>query len=145
MLPEVFRKTSSPLLSGWTLDPFTQLNRISALFDGEEPEFGARLDVRETPNQFVIQADLPGFKKDDVDVTFQDGVLTLTGERKREEKKEGENFHFVERRVGRFARSIRLPDGLKPDTVDASLKDGVLTITVDKAEEIKPRKIAVKG
>jgi len=132
-------------MSGWNFDPFTQLNRISSLLDGDEPAFGARIDVRETPNQFVVQADLPGFKKEDIDVTFQDGVLTLAGERKREEKKEEENFHFVERRVGCFARAIRLPDGVKPDSVRASLKDGVLTITVDKTEEVKPRKIEVKA
>jgi HSP20 family protein len=76
---------------------------------------------------------------------LQEGVLTISGERKREEKKEGESYHYIERRTGRFARSVRLPDGVKSDTVDASLKNGVLTITVDKAEEVKPRKIDVKG
>lgn len=146
MLPVTFsRRTSSPLLRRWSFDPFAELGRVSSLLGDVQDDFGVHLDVREDEGRYYVDVDLPGFKKEDLDVTFQEGVLTINGERKREEKKDAESFHYIERRTGRFARSVRLPDGVKPDSVDASLKDGVLTVSVDKAEEVKPRKINVKG
>lgn len=146
MLPVTFsRRTCSPVLRRWSFDPFAELGRLSSMFDDVQDDFGVRLDVREDAGRYYVDADLPGFAKEDLDVTFQEGVLTISGERQREEKKEGESYHYIERQTGRFARSVRLPDGVKPDSVDASLKGGVLTVTVDKAEEVKPRKINVKG
>jgi HSP20 family protein len=129
----------------WGFDPFEEFGRLSSMFGDGQDGFGVRLDVREDAGHYFVDVDLPGFTKENLDVTLQEGVLTISGERKREEKKEGESYHYIERRTGRFARSVRLPDGVKSDTVDASLKNGVLTITVDKAEEVKPRKIDVKG
>jgi len=146
MLPVSFaRRVTSPIWSGGRFDPSAEFDRLTSLFDGGEPQFGVRLDVREDEGHYFVDVDLPGFTKNDIDVTFQEGVLTISGERKREEKKEGENYHYIERRSGQFARTVRLPDAVKQDTVDATLKDGVLTVRIDKADEIKPRKIEVKG
>ena len=146
MLPVSFTKRAmSPFLSRVGFDPFSELDRLSSLFDGGDAQLGVRMDVREDEGHYFVDVDLPGFTKSDIDLTFLEGVLTISGERKRETKSEGENYHYVERRSGRFARSVRLPDGVKQDTVDATLKDGVLTVRIDKADEVKPRKIEVKG
>ncbi len=142
MLATGLRK--SPL-GRWGLDAFSELDRFAnAVGVGNGSQFAVQLDVREDDNHYVIEADLPGFKKEDVDVTFQDGVLTFSGERTHEQAGEGKNYHYIERRTGRFARSVRLPDGVDPDSVDASLKDGVLTVRLAKTEEVKPRRIEVK-
>lgn len=146
MIPvAITRRCFSPILSRWGFDPFRELDRLSATLFAEEPKFAVRLDVREDDGHYYVEADLPGFSKEDVEVTFEDGVLTLSGERKDEESDQDANYHHTERRTGKFSRSVRLPEGVKQDTLGARLKDGVLTITVAKVEETKPRRIEVKG
>ena len=83
-------------------------------------------------------------KKDDFNINWQDGTLTVSGERKFEDKKETENFVRVERSFGHFFRSFTLPNTVKSDKISGSYSDGVLTITVPKAEETKPRRIEIK-
>jgi len=87
---------------------------------------------------------LPGLKKKDIHVSYQDGMLTLEGERKRESKIKEENYHRIERSYGKFSRSFQLPSGVQADKIDAKFRDGILTITVPKAEEAKPKEIEVK-
>jgi HSP20 family protein len=105
------------------------------------------VDVHEDADHFYVEAELPGFGKDDVDITLEDGVLTIRGERKSEEKKapsagDKQPLH-VERRWSRFERSFTLPTAVNENSVRADLNDGVLTITLDKREEVKPRKIQI--
>jgi len=107
--------------------------------------FAPAVDVSEKEDAFHIRADLPGVKKDDLEITFQDGVLTInaeTSEEKREEK-EGRVIR-QERRYGKFVRSMNLGDAVDPDKIKADYKDGVLDLVLPKAEKVKPRKIDVK-
>ena len=146
MLPvAISRRFGLPLLSRRAFDPFHELGRFAGVFGEDEPGFAVNLDVREDDKHYILDADVPGFNTDDIDVTLEDGVLTISGERKHEEKREGENYHYTERRTGRFSRSLRFPDGVKEDGIDATLKDGVLTVMVAKPAEVQPRRIEVKN
>ena len=104
----------------------------------------ARFDVKETEEAFVLRGDLPGVAKDKLELTLEDNVLTVSGSRDAEEKKEGDNYYVYERRYGSFSRSFRLPEHADASKVDADLKDGVLTISIPKKPEAQPRKIQVK-
>lgn len=99
------------------------------------------LEIFERDNRFVVRADLPGLKKEDVKVNIQDNVLTLEGERKVEEEVNKEGFHRTERSYGTFFRSVPLPEGVKVDQIDAKFKDGVLEIAIP----MEPTKKAVKN
>lgn len=102
------------------------------------------VDVIENNDAYVLKAELPGLNKDDVKITLENNVLTIRGEKKNEmEKKEG-NFHRVERSYGMFERSFTIPGSIKSNDIDAQYKDGVLTLTLPKAEEAKPKLIDVK-
>lgn len=101
------------------------------------------IDVREESDRYLVEADLPGFTKDDLDITFEDGLLTITAEKKQETEDAKDTYHIRERRVGRFTRSLRLPRNVDPSTVQANLRDGLLTVTIQKHESAKPHKINV--
>ena len=117
-------------------------------FDGEDRvvTYSPRVDVSETKENFVVRAELPGLKKEDVKLTVKDNVLTLSGEKCYEEKRDEENYHWRETRYGKFERSFRLTDGIDRGKIAADYKDGVLTITVPKTKEaqIKEIEISVK-
>ncbi len=118
---------------------FALPTRDSGLFSGWTPA----LDVYDEKDNFVVKAELPGLKKEDIDINVHNGVLTISGERKQEaEKKEGQTFRS-ERYFGRFQRSVTLPAAVDVSKVKASYKDGVLTIDLPKAEEAKPKQIAI--
>ena len=102
------------------------------------------MDVEETDDEFRITAELPGMKKDDIKITFQDNILTISGEKKSEKKREDKNLYYAERRFGKFSRSVSINSPVKLDKVSAEFKDGILHITVPKAEEAKPKQIEVK-
>ena len=113
--------------------------RDSGLVGGWTPA----LDVYDEKEHFVVKVELPGMKKEDIDICLHDGVLTVSGERKHErESKDGGAFRS-ERYFGRFQRSVTLPARVNASNVKASYKDGVLSIELPKAEEAKPRQIAV--
>lgn len=101
------------------------------------------LDVRETADEFIIDAELPGLSKADVDITVEDGVLTLSGERRMEEQTEDKGYRRVERRYGSFSRALTLPRDIDADNVSASFEDGLLTVHVPKTETAKPRSIKI--
>lgn len=103
------------------------------------------LDVEETEDGFTLHVELPGVSPDDVEVSLEENVLTVTGERRFYDEKETDGFKRIERHFGRFHRSVRLPDRVDVDSVDAQYQDGMLTVTVPKAEEAKPRRIAVRA
>lgn len=101
------------------------------------------LDVEETDAEFILHVELPGMSPDDVEIAIEESVLTITGERRFYDDRSEEGFRRVERRYGRFHRAVRLPDRVKPDEIDASYRDGLVTITVPKAPEARPRRIKV--
>ena len=102
------------------------------------------MDVKERDDAYVIKTEMPGVNKDDVSITLENGVLTITGESKSEkEEKEGERVLRQERRYGKFVRSLRLGTQIDEKGVKASYKDGILELILPKAEEVKPKKITV--
>ncbi len=105
------------------------------------------LDVKETEKELVVKADLPGIDEKDVYLTIQDGILTMRGEKKGERKDERENYYLVERSYGSFERSIRLPETIDEDKVEAHFDKGVLTVTLPKRPEMvkAQKKIEIKS
>lgn len=102
------------------------------------------LDAYETANDVVVKAALPGIKPEDVDITLTGGLLTISGETKEETEQNDKNYIRRERRYGSFSRSVSLPEGLNGDKADAKFENGVLTLSIPKSEQIKPKKIQVK-
>ncbi len=96
-------------------------------------------DVRETEKDLVIHSEIPGVNKEDVSIKFQEGVLTVSGEKKHEKKEENEQCHIVERSYGSFSRSLRLPERVDPSAISANFNNGVLEIIVPKPEAPKPQ------
>lgn len=127
-------------LSRWTrnMDEFF----AGALGVGMDP--GVRVDIREVGEDIVIEAEVPGLTRDDIDISVENGVLTISGQFKAAEQSDGACYHLRERRTGSFSRSFRLPPTSDPDKVEAALQNGVLTVTVPTREEAKPRKITVR-
>lgn len=117
--------------------------------DGQMAWFGPRsipsLDVSETDTAVEVKLDLPGMKAEEIEIQLNGNLLTISGERKEEEEEKGKTYHRVERRVGRFSRSLTLPCPVEEDEVAASYQEGVLNITLPKTEEAKTKKINVKG
>ena len=102
------------------------------------------VDVKETENAFVFTAELPGLSKEDIEITLEENLLTLNGEREFDEKEEGKTNHRIERAFGKFSRSFNLPSQVDNTKVEASFKDGLLTIEVPKSEQAQPRRIEIK-
>ena len=119
--------------------PLNELTRTSNLLSGWTPA----LDVIENKDNFVVKAELPGMKKEDIEVSLHDGSLSISGERKSETKHEDAEVYRAERFFGRFQRTVTLPTPVATDKVKAQYKDGVLTITLPKTEEAKPKQIDV--
>jgi HSP20 family protein len=103
------------------------------------------VDVWETDDALVLSFDLPGVDEDRISVELEDNVLTVSGERERTEKNEGDRFYRYERRFGQFSRSVTLPQGVNEDEIKADYKAGVLEVRVPKPEEQKPRRIPIGG
>ena len=101
------------------------------------------VNIRETDAAFLVEAELPGLTKKDIEITLENNLLKLTGERRFEKDTKEENYHRVERQYGNFLRTFSLPSQVDSNAVKATFKEGVLTIEVPKAEEAKPRKIAI--
>ena len=100
--------------------------------------------IAETDKEFVIKAEIPEVKKEDVRVTLQDGILTIQGERKHETEEKDKRFHRIERSYGVFARSFDLPPTVDEGNVKADFKEGVLTLTLPKHEKAKPKALDIK-
>ena len=106
--------------------------------------FGPALDVEESEDAFTIHVELPGVSAEEVEVSLEEQVLTVSGERHFYADRDADGFRRIERNFGRFHRAVRLPDRVDPNGVRAVQRDGVLTITAPKAEDAKPRRIAVQ-
>jgi HSP20 family protein len=133
-------------------DPFremTQLqNRFDRLFEsvsGRQESWLPAVDVFDQKDAVVLKAELAGMDPDDIQIEVEDNVLTIKGERKFEEKVDDERYYRVERRFGSFQRSLALPQGVKADQIEANYDDGILTVSVPKAEEEKPKRIEVQA
>src|SRR5918995_490020 len=123
-----------------------RLNRMFSDFYGEtfSRAWVPPVDIYETDaHEVVLKAELPDMKREDINLTFENGVLTLRGERKFEQEAKKENFQRIERRHGAFSRSFTLPNTVDAGRISAAYKDGVLTIRLPQREEAKPKQIAV--
>jgi HSP20 family protein len=144
-------------LAKW--NPFRDLetlqNRLTTLFrrpllpmNGEETfgvtEWMPLVDVTEDEKEFLITAELPEMKKEDVKVTVENGMLRITGERKFEKEEKGKKYHRVERAYGTFERTFLVPEGTTPEKLTAEYKEGVLKVHLPKTEEVKPKPLEVK-
>lgn len=128
-------------------DAMNSLFRESFIRPGNGPLAGVGaglpLDVKESENEFVVRASLPGVKPDEVQITVHGDVLVIRGETKAEEEKKGETWHLRERRHGSFQRSLSLATAIDADKARAQFEHGVLTLTLPKAEAAKPKQIKV--
>ena len=140
-------------------DPFSELRNLQEdvnrffganlprLFNQEEGllrgNWSPSVDIYEDQNAIMLEADLPGLKPGDFDLSVENYTLTLRGERKFEKRSEGDNYHRVERSYGSFVRTFTLPQTVNVEDVQAEFKDGVLRVTLPKREEVKPRQIQV--
>ena len=142
-------------------DPFRDLrslqDEVNRLFSMNFPRGGAQqdemmrgawtpnVDIFENKDQIVLEAELPGMKPEEVDISIENNVLSIHGERKFEKKVEGDNYHRVERSYGSFTRSFTLPQTVTADGATADFENGVLRVSLPKREETKARKIEIKG
>jgi HSP20 family protein len=146
-------------LTHW--DPLTEMeetqNRLARFFglsparltNGEKEamtvtEWAPAVDITEDDKEWLVKADLPEVKKEDVKVTIENGVLTVTGERKLEKEEKNKKYHRIERSYGSFLRSFTLPDAADGSKVSADFKDGVLTVHLPKGEKARPKAVEVK-
>lgn len=106
-------------------------------------DWSPRVDISETDGEFVIKAELPEVKKDDVHVSVDNGVMTLRGERRQEKEEKGKKFHRIERHYGSFSRSFTLPDNVDASKIKATFKDGMLNLQLPKTTKSKPKSISV--
>ena len=143
------------------LDPFRELEemerRFATLFgrvparrvDGREEtmtvfEWAPLVDIVENEHEYLIKAELPEVKREEVKVTVQDGTLTIAGERTIEKEEKDKKYHRIERAYGHFARSFALPEDADPTRIRAEFKDGVLNVHVAKAEHARPKRVEVE-
>lgn len=142
-------------------DPFRELdelqNRISTLFgrapvrkEGDKQEalrvaeWAPLVDITEDDKEYTIKAELPDVKKDEIKISVQNDVLSITGERKYEKEEKNKKYHRVERAYGSFSRSFTVPEDADGDRVSAEFKDGLLQVHLPKSEKVKPKTVEVK-
>lgn len=138
----------SPVRSGFTSQQ--ELSRLVDDFFGRP--FDARgsaawhpvVDIEETPEGYLVRAELPGMRLEDIKITVADNALSIRGEKRREEEKKGTTYHRVERVYGSFERSFSLSHAVAADKIEATYRDGVLEVNIPKAEEAKTREIQIK-
>lgn len=140
-------------------NPFTELeemsNRLNQIFGRpavssaadqqmlKVADWAPSVDISETDKAYLIKAEIPEVKKEDVKVTIDDGMITIQGERKMEKEEKGKKFHRIERSYGSFVRSFRLPDGVDESKAKAEFKDGMINVTLPKSEKAKSKAIEV--
>jgi len=142
------------MLTRW--DPFQEMlnlrRTVDRLFDnaspdrewGQSPMWGLAVDVVENKDDFIVKASVPGIHPDDLDISYADDTLTIKGDIKSDNEVKEDQYHLRERRFGSFIRSISLPTKVKGDAIEASYQNGVVTLRLPKAEEVKPKRIAIK-
>ncbi len=136
-------------------DPFVELEEVSKQLNrifGKSParteperellamaDWAPDVDITETDTAYLIKGEIPGVNKEDVKVNIENGMLTMSGERKQEKEEKGKKFHRIERSYGSFMRSFRLPDNIDESAVKAEFKDGMLNVTLPKSAQAKPK------
>jgi HSP20 family protein len=118
-------------------------DELERLFESPMTGWAPALDVHEDKDSFSVRLELPGMKREDIEVSLQDGSLIISGERKEEQVNEETTVHRQERYYGKFSRALTLPTAVAGDKVKAQYRDGILTVTLPKAEEAKPKAINV--
>ncbi len=142
------------MLSRW--DPFREMLSMRRTMDrliegtmneeeGALAEWGLALDVVEDEEAYLVKASVPGIKPEDLDITFNKGLLTIRGEIKDESDTTKGQYHLRERRYGSFSRTISIPSSVEAEKIDADYKDGILTLKMPKSEETKPKRIPIRG
>jgi HSP20 family protein len=142
-------------LAAWPSDLFGIQREMNRMFDsffnrGAQEEdsvitnWTPAVDIAERDDEYLVKVELPGVSKDDVKITLESNILTIRGEKKQEKETKKENYHRVERSYGSFQRSFTLPTTVKNEKIDATYKEGVLMVSLPKAEEAKPKQIEVK-
>ena len=122
-------------LWGWSESGFPAMGLLTA----------PRTDLADSENELTVRMEVPGVDPKDVDIKITNGVLTVRGEKKADKEEKNKNYHYVERQFGSFHRTVQLPSTVDPDKVDAAYKNGVLTITITKQPEAKPKRIKVRN
>jgi HSP20 family protein len=129
----------------------SEMNRLfNTYFDGPHASFGngrrwiPAMDLVESGDEYVLRADLPGLTEEDVNIEFEDNVLTISGERRAEREERKGGYYRVERSSGKFSRALTLPEGVDPEAVVASFENGVLDVRIPKPEQRKPHKVAIR-
>ena len=137
-------------------DPFQEMlnlrRTVDRLFDNTSADhewaqpsmWGLAVDMVENKDDFVLKASIPGINPDDLDISYADDTLTIKGEIKEDTESKEDQYHLRERRYGSFMRSIVLPTKIMGDAIEASYQNGVVTLRLPKAEEVKPKRIAIK-
>ena len=133
-----------PALAWPTFNRLSSLqDELSQLFEAPLTGWLPALDVQEDKDNFRVRVELPGLKREDIEVSLDDGAVVISGERKTETVGEGTEVHRQERYYGKFSRALTLPSAIAGNKVTAAYKDGILTVTLPKAEEAKPKTITV--
>jgi HSP20 family protein len=127
-------------------EPFS--NEVTRLFntlfdEGQSQRWVPAMDLVEAEDHFLLKADLPGLGEKDVNIEIRDNALTISGERKAEHEHRERGWYRVERSFGQFSRSLTLPEGVDPDTVEATFDRGVLEVRIPKPEQRKPRRVSI--
>jgi HSP20 family protein len=142
------------MLTRW--DPFQEMlnlrRTVDRLFDNASQDhdwaqstpWGLAVDVVENKDDFIVKASVPGINPDELDISYVEDTLTIKGEIKSENEVKENQYHLRERRYGTFSRSVTLPTKIKGDAIEASYQNGVITLRLPKAEEVKPKRIAIK-
>lgn len=139
-------------------DPFKEISslreEIDRLFDtffgrqtsmvSGEAFWVPAVDVEETESEYIVKAELPGLKKEDIKISITDDTLTISGERKMQKEEKGKTYHRIEMNYGKFERTIRFPSEVLPDKAKASYKDGILSITIPKSEKAKAKELEIQ-
>lgn len=139
-------------------NPYREMNRMRRMMDrvydenlaqrwaaSDEATSPLALDVKETEEAYIVKATLPGIDPQDVEITYTNKTLSIQGELKNEEEHENERYHMRERYSGKFYRQLRLPFPINEEAIDAKYEHGILTLTLPKSEELKPKKIVVQA
>ena len=150
MITPTLWRTSAPSMWDEVFSVRRDFDRLLNRFAGGQGEtlsaWAPSVDVEENPQEILVTAELPGVQPDDVNVTVENGILAISGEKREERQENGadSNTYIVERRYGRFERSFTLPKSVSPDQVKAEFDNGLLRIRLPKTEQAKPRRIEVK-
>ena len=140
----------------WRYKPVSFLNRMPNILDNAtynvndkevyNNEWQPLVDIKENSKSYILVADMPGVKKSNIEAKVEENILIIKGDKKLDNEEDNDDYHYSERKVGKFARSFKLPQSIIEDKISANFKDGTLTVTIPKVEEEKPnnRLISIK-